>query len=152
MEIHQKLLQQAVQTQITCQCDVLTDLFFMVLGFEADNLQDAGAGDFGHHVGHALPHTQQSAAQHVVLTEAHALQTLVALLDFLAFTVPRETGRKRGRLTDSSVKLAKYPHCFYLLWIGKQAQAAATFFLHTVHWEAHGNHFSTIPANLWNSI
>lgn len=62
----------------------------MLLGFEADDLQDAGAGDIRHDVRHALPHAQQSAAQHVVLPEAHALQTLLALLDLLTLPSPAE--------------------------------------------------------------
>lgn len=73
---------------------VLTDLLVMLLGFKADNLQDAGAGDVRHHIGHALPHTQQSTAQHVVLTEAHALQTLLAFLNFLTLPIPTEKTEK----------------------------------------------------------
>lgn len=65
----------------------------MLLGFETDNLQDAGAGDIRHDIGHTLPHAQQSAAQHVVLPEAHALQTLLALLDF--FTLPGPEGKNK---------------------------------------------------------
>ncbi len=67
---------------------VLTDLLVMLLGFKADDLQNAGAGDVRHHVGYPLPHTQQSTAQHVVLTEAHALQTLLAFLNFLTLPIP----------------------------------------------------------------
>lgn len=67
---------------------LLTDLLVMLLGFKADDLQDAGAGDVRHHVGYALPHTQQSTTQHVVLTETHALQTLLAFLNFLTLPVP----------------------------------------------------------------
>lgn len=60
----------------------------MLLRPEADDLQDAGAGDVRHHIGHALPHAQQSATQHVVLTEAHALQTLLAFFYFLTLPIP----------------------------------------------------------------
>lgn len=72
---------------------VLTDLLIMLLGFKADNLQDAGAGDIRHHVGYTLPHAQQSTTQHVVLTEAHALQTLMAFLNFLTLSVPKGKDR-----------------------------------------------------------
>lgn len=72
----------------------------MLLGFEANNLQDAGAGDVRHHVGHALPNAQQSAAQHVVLAEAHALEALLAFLHLLAFAVTAE--RPRGPLRTSN--------------------------------------------------
>lgn len=72
---------------------VLTDLLVVVFGFQADDLQDAGAGELGHHVGHALPHAQQRAAQHVVLTQPHALQTLLTFLDFLTLPIP---GGKKG--------------------------------------------------------
>ena len=66
----------------------------MLFGFKADNLQDAGAGDVRHHIGYALPHTQQSTAQHVVLAEAHALQTLLTFFYFLTLPIPRErTGK-----------------------------------------------------------
>ena len=74
--------------------EVLTDLLVMLFGFQADDLQDAGAGDVRHHVGYALPHTQQSTAQHVVLTESHALQTLLTFLYFLTLPVPTEKDRK----------------------------------------------------------
>lgn len=72
---------------------VLTDLLVVLLGLEADDLQDAGAGDVRHHVRHTLPHTQQGAAQHVVLAQPHALQTLLALLDLLTLPVPAGGGR-----------------------------------------------------------
>lgn len=68
--------------------DLDTDLLVVLFGFKADNLQDAGAGDVRHHVGYALPHTQQSSTQHVVLTEAHALQTLLTFLYFLTLPIP----------------------------------------------------------------
>lgn len=74
---------------------VLTDLLVMLFGFKADNLQDAGAGDVRHHVGYAFPNTQQSTTQHVVLTEAHALQTLVAFLNFLTLPIPKERTEKK---------------------------------------------------------
>lgn len=71
----------------------------MLLGFKADNLQDAGAGDVRHHVGYTLPHTQQSTTQHVVLTEAHALQTLLAFLNFLTLSIPKErTEEKKSNI------------------------------------------------------
>jgi len=66
----------------------LTDLLVVLLGLEADDLQDAGAGDVRHHVGHALPDAQQRPAQHVVLAQPHALQALLALLDLLALAIP----------------------------------------------------------------
>lgn len=74
--------------------DVLTDLLVMLLGFQTDDLKDAGAGDVRHHIGYTLPNTQQSAAQHVVLTETHALQTLLAFLDFLTLPIPKEMKEK----------------------------------------------------------
>lgn len=89
----------------------LTDLLVVLLGFETDDLQDAGAGDVGHHVRHALPHAQQGAAQHVVLAESHALQTLLALLDFLTLPSPEETtasGDYSQRWDKSPMFAARY--------------------------------------------
>lgn len=71
---------------------VLTDLLVMLLGFKTDDLQDAWAGYVRHNIRHALPHAQQGTAQHVVLTEAHALQTLLAFLNLLTLPIPEEEG------------------------------------------------------------
>ena len=74
---------------------ILTDLLVMLLGFKADDLQDAGVGDVRHNIRHALPHTQQSTTQHVVLTKTHALQTLLAFLDFLTLAIPTDSTEKK---------------------------------------------------------
>ena len=98
-------LQTVIEPRVACvRGDVLTDLLVMLLGFQADDLEDAGAGDVRHHIGYTLPHTQQSATQHVVLTETHALQTLLAFLDFLTLPVPKERTEEPIRLTHTHTK------------------------------------------------
>lgn len=69
--------------------DVLTNLFVVLLGFQADDLQDAGARDVRYHIRHPFPHAQQCATQHVVLTKAHTLQALLAFLNFLTLPIPK---------------------------------------------------------------
>lgn len=100
-----KTTQHFVETLTTTRCarldahwfgrtgGVLTDLLVMLLGFETDDLQDARAGDVRHDIRHTLPHAQQSPAQHVVLPEAHALQTLLALLNFFTLPSPKKQTR-----------------------------------------------------------
>lgn len=99
------------ETRLEQEGGVLTDLLVMLLGFKTDNLQDARAGDVRHHIWYTLPHTQQSATQHVVLTEAHSLQTLLAFLNFLTLPIPK--GQKR---TNQILSLCTNGNS--RLWIG----------------------------------
>lgn len=72
-----------------------TNLFLLLLGLEADDLQVAGVCDVCHDAGNPAPHPQQGSTQHVVVTQAHALETLLPLLDQLAAPVP-SNGRKQS--------------------------------------------------------
>lgn len=73
---------------------ILTNLFVMMLCLKSYDLQDAGVGDVRNNVGHSLPHTQQGTTQHVVLSQPHALQTLLAFFCSLTFPIPTSTRRK----------------------------------------------------------
>lgn len=63
-------------------------MFLLLLGLEADDLQVAGVGDVCHDAGNLAPDPQQGPAQHVVVTQPHALEALLPLLDQLAAPVP----------------------------------------------------------------
>lgn len=82
-----------------------TDLFLLLLGLEADDLQVAGVGDVCHDAGNLAPDPQQGPAQHVVVTQPHALEALLPLLDQLAAPVPSvqrgENLNRHGRALPS---------------------------------------------------
>lgn len=82
-----------------------------IFGFEAYDLQDAGAGDVRDHVSHTLPDAQQCPAQHVVLAQTHTLQTLLSLLDLLTLPVPVSM----ATFPKGEVELA-LPAVFGLVW------------------------------------
>lgn len=71
-----------------------TDLFLLLLGLEAHDLQVAAAGDVCHDAGDPAPHAQQGPAQHVIVPQAHALEAFLPLLDQLAALVPSGTTRE----------------------------------------------------------
>lgn len=65
-----------------------TDLFAVLFCFESNDLQDARVRDVRDDVRDAFPNPEQSAAQHVILSETHPQQTLLSLLDQLTRTLP----------------------------------------------------------------
>lgn len=68
-----------------------TNLFLLLLGLEAHDLQVAAAGDVCHDAGDPAPHAQQGPTQHVIVPQAHALEAFLPLLDQLAALVPSRT-------------------------------------------------------------
>lgn len=87
-------------------------MLVVLLCFEADNLQDAGVGDVRHYIRDTLPHSQQSSTQHVILTEAHALQTLLAFFNLLTLPIPTETAEKTNSFSVTFIN-----HSFtIILW------------------------------------